>query len=390
MKKFIALAGAMSMVLSLAACGNSQTASTDTTTAASEASASQAASEDTQVAGGEDTEGTEGTADNSQELPKGTGVDLTIYSNSVSDGRGDWLVERAAQDGFSIQYVDAGAAEVRSRLIAEKSAPIADVVFGLDAINWQMLKNEDILTQYVPSWADEVTDGNDPDGYYHAIVRQAILLVYDSNQLSAEEAPTDWTDLWTNEEFHGRYEVSSDLSGGTPRNVLTGILARYTDPEGDLGISDEGWAEIEKYYQNGVPAESGVDLYAKIADPSSPVVIGQMWSSGVEARDEQYGTSTAYVVPEVGVPFLTEGVAIVNGTDNLEEAQRFVDWFGSAQIQGEWAQEFSTLPANENALDMANEFNQQIAQLPAQDIDWSLVAENIDAWVEKVELNYLQ
>ena len=226
MKKFIALAGAMSMVLSLAACGNSQTASTDTTTAASEASASQAASEDTQAAGGEDTEGTEGTADNSQELPKGTGVDLTIYSNSVSDGRGDWLVERAAQDGFSIQYVDAGAAEVRSRLIAEKSAPIADVVFGLDAINWQMLKNEDILTQYVPSWADEVTDGNDPDGYYHAIVRQAILLVYDSNQLSAEEAPTDWTDLWTNEEFHGRYEVSSDLSGRYPEKCAY----RYPGP----------------------------------------------------------------------------------------------------------------------------------------------------------------
>ena len=90
-----------------------------------------------------------------------------------------------------------------------------------------------------------------------------------------------------------------------------------------------------------------------------------------------------------GVPYAVEAISIVNGTKNEEEAQRFLDWFGSAQIQGEWAQEFSTLPANINAVDKANAFNQEIAQIPAQNIDWGLVAENIDAWVENIELNYM-
>lgn len=383
MKKILAALLAGVLAFSAAACSTpeSSTSSAAGDTASQAETASQADASEAEDSG-ETSDG---------ELPKGTGVTLNIYSNSVSDGRGDWLVERAAQDGFSIQYLDAGAGDVRNRLIAEKNSPIADAVFGLDSINWQMLKNEDVLEAYVPAWADEVSEGlNDPDGYYHAIVKQAIIMVYDSNQLSADEAPTDWPDLWQNEAFHGRYEVSSDLGGGTPRNVLTGILIRYADPNGDLGISDEGWAEIEKYYQNGVPAESGVDLYAKISDTSNPIVIGQMWSSGVAARDEQYGTSSAYVVPEVGVPYIVEGVAMVKGTKNADEVKRFIDWFGSAQIQGEWAQEFSTLPANENAVPMANEFNQEIAKLPAQDIDWALVAENIDAWVEKVTLNYLQ
>ena len=383
MKKILAALLAGVLAFSAAACSTPESS----TSSAAGDTASQA-----ETASKTDASEAEGSGETSDgELPKGTGVTLNIYSNSVSDGRGDWLVERAAQDGFSIQYLDAGAGDVRNRLIAEKNSPIADAVFGLDSINWQMLKNEDVLEAYVPAWADEVSEGlNDPDGYYHAIVKQAIIMVYDSNQLSADEAPTDWPDLWQNEAFHGRYEVSSDLGGGTPRNVLTGILIRYADPNGDLGISDEGWAEIEKYYQNGVPAESGVDLYAKISDTSNPVVIGQMWSSGVAARDEQYGTSSAYVVPEVGVPYIVEGVAMVKGTKNADEVKRFIDWFGSAQIQGEWAQEFSTLPANEKAVPMANEFNQEIAKLPAQDIDWALVAENIDAWVEKVTLNYLQ
>lgn len=299
-------------------------------------------------------------------------------------------MERAKQDGFDLQYVDLPAADVQSRLIAEKSAPIADVTFGLNSIIWESLKSEDILTAYKPTWADEVSDGlNDPDDYYHATVKQAILLTYDLNQISEDEAPKDWTDLWEKDQFHGKYEYQTSLGGGTVRNVLAGILTRYADESGDLGISDEGWKAIQSYYQNGVPSESGVDLYAKIADSSSPVVMGQMWSSGIEARDEQYGVKTGYAVPDIGVPFAVEGVAIVNGTKNLDEAKRFVEWFGSAQIQGEWAEKFSTLPANTNAVDKANAFNQQMAKLKAQDIDWALVAENIDAWCEKIMLEYM-
>lgn len=325
-----------------------------------------------------------------EEPVQGTGVTLTVYTNSGSDGRGDWLVERAAQDGFDIQYIEAGAAEIQSRLLSEKEAPIADVVYGLNSIIWESLKAEDILIAYTPSWAEEIPDGlNDPEGYYHAIVKQAILLVYDENQMSAEEAPADWLDLGNNENLSGKYGYMVDLTGGTVRNVLAGILSRYADENGKLGVSDEGWEEIAKYYQNGTAVEEGGELYALITDDTSPIVCGQMWSSGIETRDEQYGTKTAYVVPEVGVPYAVEAISIVNGTEKEEEAQRFVEWFGSAQIQGEWAEEFSTLPANVNAVDKANEFNQEIAELPAQDIDWGLVAGNIDAWCEEIQLNYM-
>jgi ABC-type Fe3+ transport system, periplasmic component len=242
---------------------------------------------------------------------------LTIYTNSGSDGRGEWLEEKAKEAGFDIQFIDAGAAETQSRLIAEKNAPVADVVFGLNSIIWSSLKSEDILTEYVPKWAGEVeSELNDSDGFYHATVKQAILLCYDENQISEEEAPKDWPDLWQKEEFHGKYEYLTGLSGGTVRNVLAGILTRYADPEGELGISDEGWKEIESYYKNGSPNESGVDLYARIADTNNPIVCGQMWSSGIESRDEQYGTKTAYVVPEVGVPYAVEAIGIVNGTKN--------------------------------------------------------------------------
>ena len=83
------------------------------------------------------------------------------------------------------------------------------------------------------------------------------------------------------------------------------------------------------------------------------------------------------------------GIGIINGTKNMEEALRFVEWFGSAQIQGEWAEKFGTMPANEIAAEKADPFQRELCSIPAQNIDWALVAKNIDAWCEKITLEYL-
>lgn len=323
---------------------------------------------------------------------KGTGVQLTVYTNSGSSGRDAWLIERAAQDGFNLVVLEDGAGAIQQRLIGEAANPIADVVYGLNAIIWNDLISKNILVQYAaPSWADEVSTGlNDPNGYYYAIVKQAIVLAYDTAQVSAEEAPKDWPDLWENEALHGRYRVEEKLTGGTTRNVIAGILCRYLDPNGDLGVSDEGWAAIEAFFQNGVVAESGTNLYQEIVDSSKATVMGQMWSSGVVQYDAEFGTTTAVARPEVGVPYAVEGIGIVNGTKNAEEAARFAEWFGSAQVQGEWAEKFGTMPANEKAADKASAAQQDLCSIPAQDIDWAVVAANIDDWCEKITLEYMQ
>lgn len=326
---------------------------------------------------------------------KGTGIELTVYTNSGSSGRDEWLKNRAAEDGFNLAILEDGAGAIQQRLLGEAANPIADVVFGLNAIIWNDLIAHDILVSYdAPSWAADVTEGlNDPNGYYYAIVKQAILLAYDTNQVSEEEAPKDWPDLWEREDLHGKYESQIKLTGGTTRNVIAGILTRYVDPDGELGISDEGWAAMEAFFANGTPVEDGVDLYAQIVNPDSPVLMGQMWSSGVLQYDETYGTVTGVAVPEVGIPYAVEGVGIINKNNDdakKQEILNFIEWFGSAQIQGEWAEQFGTMPANEKAAEKADPRQVELCSIPAQDIDWALVAANIDDWCEKITLEYMQ
>ena len=323
---------------------------------------------------------------------KGTGAPLTVYTNSGSSGRADWLVERAAKDGYALTIVEEGAGAVQQRLINEGAATPCDVVFGLNAIIWNDLIARGIVIAYdAPSWAEEVSPGlNDPGGHYYAIVKQAILLAWDANQVSPEDAPKDWPDLWQDEKHWGKYESQIKLTGGTTRNVLAGILTRYVDPEGELGVSKEGWKAISEFFAHGTPAEDGVDLYAQMVNPSSPVLMGQMWSSGADQYDAQYGTKTGYAVPACGIPYAVEGISIVATTKQLEEAKRFIEWFGSAQIQGEWSERFKTMPANEKAVDKAPASQVAMCSIPAQDIDWALVAANIDAWCEKIMLEYMQ
>ena len=320
--------------------------------------------------------------------PTGTGVPIVIYSNSFTDERLEWLQARALEDGFVIEGVAAGGGATVDRLIAEKHNPIADVVFGLNVFLWDNLIKEDVILQYVPAWADEIPPGlSHADGWYHALVIQAILLMYDTGQV--DNPPTDWPDLWNNPDFHGKYQYETALTGGTTRMVVAGILGRHLDPNGHLGVSEEGWRQIEQYYTHGFPNFDTVDIAIRISDPDNDVVMGQIWHAGIPMREAEHGFTAGWPVPAVGVPFVVEGIAPVRGTNNLEEAQLFIEWFGTAQIQTEWQLRFDSLPANVFAQDNLDEFQHTIASLPVQNVDWGTVAQYIDQWAEHIMLTYM-
>ncbi|GHP19155.1 iron ABC transporter substrate-binding protein [Rhodococcus sp. NKCM2511] len=318
------------------------------------------------------------------------GESLVIYSNSVGDGRGEWLSEQAKAAGFTLNFVDLGGGDVMNRLTAEKNNPLADVTFGLNNVYFEKLKAQDVLEPYTPAWSDDVDAslGDADTDLFWPIVREPVMLVYNKAAYpSAADAPQDWSDLWTKPQFENRYEVQTTLGGATTQMVIAGILARYPDPEGELGVSAEGWSQIESYFAKGNPSVPGTDLYARMK--SGEVDAGQMWLAGKPAREAQYDIESEAVEPAIGVPYAVQQVALVKGTKKTEEAKRFIDWFGSADVQAAWSNKFFTAPTNRMALATADQ--DAIAQTDSftvQDIDWDLVARNIDKWIEKIELEY--
>ncbi|SEO06541.1 iron(III) transport system substrate-binding protein [Paenibacillus sophorae] len=374
MKKSVNLLLIFMFCLLLAACGNGNSP-------ASEAANGEAASPAPAETGGQS---------GAQSSPEAANEKLIVYTNSNSDGRGEWLIEKAKAAGFEIEIVGAGGADLTNRLIAEKNNPIADVVFGLNSMLYEILTKNDVLEPFTPEWAGEIEEGlNDPDGYYHSLVKQAILLAYNPEKFTSETAPKDWTDLWNKAEYHGLYEAPTLLGQVTPRIVVSGILTRYQDPSGEYGISDEGWAEIKKFYDNGVPAVEGEDFYSKLASGQTP--IGALVSGVLASKEKQYGVKSGIASPEIGVPVIVEQTAIVKGTKKRATAERFINWLGSAETQGEFAKEFNSMPANTKAAEQASEDMKKLyASIKTQTLDWAFIAENIDNWAEKIELQVLK
>ena len=318
------------------------------------------------------------------------GGTLIVYTNSNSDGRGEWITAQAAEAGIDIEIVGLGGADLANRIVAEKNNPVGDVVFGLNNMYFETLKSEDAVAAYTPEWSGDVDEsaGDPTDGAFWPLVEQAIVTVYDSNSITADEAPAELAELWEDSSYAGRYEVNTALGQATPQLVLAGLLAPYADENGDLGISDEGWKQVEQYFANGSPAEEGTDLYARMQ--RGDVDFGVLPSSGITSRDAEYGTTTAVINPVDGVPYVTEQIAVIAGTPREQAAHEFIDWFGSAETQGAFAAEFSAYPVNEEARAQAlPEVVALIESVPKQEIDWAFTRDNIGSWVEKAELEYL-
>ncbi|MDO5696701.1 MAG: extracellular solute-binding protein [Dermatophilus congolensis] len=319
----------------------------------------------------------------------GAAGQLVVYTNSGSDGRDAWLTDKAKAAGFDIQVVQAGGGDTKNKLINEVNNPVADVAYGLNNFYFEQVVKAGAIEPYNPSWADKVDlEMGDATGAgnYWPIVQQGIVLVY--NPAGKAGVPNDWPDLWTKSEWKERYETPASVTGATTQLVLSGILTRYTDPNGEMGISADGWKAVEQFFANGNPAEKDVDMFKRLADGT--VDAGQMFTSGIPGREEQYKIKVAQATPEVGVPYAIEQVALVKGSKNKEQAQKFIDWFGAAELQSEWSKQFTTMPANKDAIANADPAVVKLHEgLKQQNIDWAFVGENIDGWVEKITLEYL-
>lgn len=313
---------------------------------------------------------------------------LVVYSNSVSDGRGEWLTEQAAKAGFNLKIVEAGGGDLLNRLVAEKNKPLADVVFGLNQMNFETLKSTDLLVPYEPTWMNEIPKGSsEKDHFFYPLVEQRIIMLYNKDVYTEKKAPKDWTDLIENPAFKGKYNVPTDLGGGTNRSVVYGMLMRYLDQNGDLGVSDEGWKAIKTFFDNGYKTPQGEDSMANLA--SGKVPVSYTFSSNVPAIEKEFGFEPGIVSPKIGVPATVEQVGIINkGKDqDTAVAKEFIDWFGSADIQGAWAQKFGSLPVNEKALEKATDSMKAIYKnTKVQEMDYPFISEHIDNWVEKIEL----
>lgn len=119
-----------------------------------------------------------------------------------------------AKYGVKTNVVQGPSQVVFQRLTQElaKGAHNADVFSSVDVGKFMTLKEQDALTPYVPANAAKllpVFQGLDKDGAFHATIASVVAIAYNTDRVTADEAPQTWTDL-----LHARW--SGQIALGHP------------------------------------------------------------------------------------------------------------------------------------------------------------------------------
>ena len=353
MKKFLALALAMSMALSLASCGGGDGSKQQD---APPPSCGGAASQS-------QTGGVEPDYD----------YTIRIYSNSNSTERTTWLIAEAKEAGFNISIDDNAVISGDTAAIqAANENKDGDLIFGLNETRWSQLvggtyENLSIL-DWTPSWSGDVGEYVYPNKAYGLVI-QNVLMLYRNDELGTygQELHFDhWADIV---DCGYSWYRQNKVGGTTNANINSAMLYAFTDPASPAGgISVDGWKTLWKYCAEG---KSGGDDYKYGFDPlnKGDVQVSTFYSSSLYGKIDAAGESSknplkgtmqpenwALVDIADGTYYIAEYIGILDKAGRSPEqtaaVMEFAEWFGSAEVQAAWGEEFDSYPCNTAAADI--------------------------------------
>lgn len=365
MKKLLSLMLVLVMVMSLAACGSSETTTED-----GKASGTTENTGSTGTTGTQTTETTNTTPVETDEDVDYSDYTIRIYSNSNSTERQNWLINEAKEAGFTISLDDNSVISGDTAAIqAANENKDGDLIFGLNETRWSQLVNgtyENLkIADWTPSWASEVGDFIYP-GKAYGLVIQNVLMLYRTDSLGTNGTKlhfAHWADV-VNSGY--TWYRQNKVGGTTNANINSAMLYAFVDPTSAAGgISIDGWKTLWKYCANG---KTGGDEYKYGFNPlnKGEVQVSSFYSSSLYGNIDAAADSSsnplkgtlepenwALVDIDDGTYYIAEYIGVLEKAGRSEHetaaVKAFAEWFGSADVQASWGEEFDSYPCNKAA-----------------------------------------
>jgi len=319
-----------------------------------------------------------------------SGEQIVLISNNGGQGRQEYVEEVLADEGFNIEFVNVGGADVSARVIAEVENPTTNVVWGPTQFNFDDMIEAGALYEWSPTWVDQIGDFNRENGYSYSYEVQPKMWMANPDEFSEDHLPATVNELYENSDYHGKYTIPSDFGGTTNRAIVASILGQYLDEDGELGVSDEGWEAMQQFIDNGVQTPEGEDKYINMMEGTTPITFDS--ASIIISTMQDMETESNLMYFENGQPSNVNELGVVKN-DNpevLAESLRLADFLGSAEFMGPFASEFGNIVTNEGATDQMTDASTEIYNnYTEQDLDWDTINNNLDDWIAKIELEMM-
>lgn len=269
---------------------------------------------------------------------------LTVYTAVEPELLG------AYAKGFTAQHPDIGITWVRdsagpigARLLAEKEAPRADVIFGLALSSLLPLAEHGLLEPYRPQGIENLSpgmyDAAEPP-LWIGINCWGTAIIANVRELEKRglPAPQSWKDL-TDPAYKGLIATGSPVSSSTMYMNVSSWLQSMGE--------EKGWQYMEELHKNvKMYTHSGCKPAQMAAQGEVPLAVA---SAACAQPFVERKAPIAVIVPAEGTGWDLEASALVKGGGNVEAAKKFMDYCTSRDV-ARVAVEKAYIPARADAL----------------------------------------
>ena len=300
MKKFLALALSLIMVLSLVACGGSKKEETK-----------------------EETK-TEETAP-AEKTPADYTGEVQLYS-TMTEADLDALITcfNEVYPNVEVVVTNGSAGELTTRMDGEKGNPQADLMWG-GLADSDGAAYAEIFEAWVSEYDAENMEGyTSPNGLYSMDHLSTVVFVV-NEELEAELGLNiqSYEDL-LDPALQGKIATADPNSSSSAWNNLSNILSVYGD-------TDEGWAYIEQLMPNLVILGSSSGVFKNTQ--AGEYVVGLTYEDGAVQLLKNGATNIRLQYPTNGTSASAFGTALIKNGPNPENAKLFIDFICSAAGQ---------------------------------------------------------
>jgi len=230
-----------------------------------------------------------------------------------------------------------------NRLLAEKNNPIADVYWNNEPMRSIMLEKEEILQPYCSQNADDIPSiHKDEDCYWTGFGARARVIIYNTEKISEEEAPTSIYDL-TDPKWKGKSCIAKPILGSTSTHAAA-IFALLGDEN-----AQEFFLELR---------ENDIQIVESNSMIRDQVVAGECYL-GLTDTDDAYdavaaGKPVRMIFPdqgqeEIGNLVFPNTVMMINNAPHPEEAEGLIDFLLSPKVEERLVELALQMPLKESS-----------------------------------------
>lgn len=225
---------------------------------------------------------------------------------------------------IKVEVVAAGTGELCNRIKAESANPIADVLWGGGADSLAAF-NEYFAPYTCANDAYIDAAYKDPNGLWIGESPLPMVIFFNKELIARDglQAPTSWNDL-LDPVWKGKIAYCLPSKSGSAYTQLVTFLLGH-------GGKEEGWKFVEQLYANldGKIVDSSGKCHKMVKDGEFYVGL-TLEKSAVQYRNDD---TVDFIYPGDGTSAVPDGVALVKGAPNEENAKLFIDFVTSKECQ---------------------------------------------------------